>query len=234
MSRVFRFCALVLLGLCIVSTFDSTPAFAPIVDPCKSSVSANQGIVLVCPAGDGDLLSSVGSTITLTVRDNTGTGVPGIPRTDLWLVGCNDGLLLCGGTQGSNADASTNAQGVTTFSNEPIAGGCDTGLYVVAQGIIIQRAGTCTPNCLLIATRSPDYKSAGAPGPAPCAGDLRCPDYRVTMADYSWFSSHYTSVVSPAAPYHACADYATPFGNIGLPDYSKFVVHYIGTGHRCV
>ena len=157
-----------------------------IVDACKSDVTGNAGVVLICPLGDGDPLNVVGSTITLTVRDNTNTGIAGIPATDMWLVGCTDGLLLCGGSQGSNADNATNGSGVTTFSNEPISGGCDTGLYAVVQGVVIQNPANCTPKCLTIAARSPDYKSSGAPGPAPCAADLKCPDSRVTNADFSW------------------------------------------------
>lgn len=209
-----------------------------IVDACKSSVTAAAGVVLVCPLGDGDALTApVGggnSQITLTVRDNANVGIAGIPATDMWLVGCNDALLLCGGSQGSNADAVTDATGLTTFSNEPIAGGCDTGLYAVVQGVIIQDSGTCQPKCLSIAARSPDYKSAGAPGPAPCGGDLKCPDSKVTNADFSWFVTHYPTGANPGATYLACADYAAPLGSpIGLADFSKFTVHFAGAGHKC-
>lgn len=209
-----------------------------IVDACKSSVTATAGVVLVCPLGDGDALTApVGggnSQITLTVRDNANVGIAGIPATDMWLVGCNDALLLCGGSTGSNADAVTNASGTTTFSNEPIAGGCDTGLYAVVQGVIIQDSGTCQPKCLAIAARSPDYKSAGAPGPAPCGGDLKCPDSKVTNADFSWFVTHYPTGANPGATYLACADYAAPLGSpIGLADFSKFTVHFAGAGHKC-
>jgi hypothetical protein len=146
----------------------SRRAYAPIIDPCKSSVSGTPGIALVCPAGDGDLIVP----INLTVRDSQSSPVAGVPKTDMWLVGCNNGLLLCGGSAASVADAATTGLGQTSFSNEPIAGGCDTGVYVVVQGLVIQIPGTCAPQCVLIAMRSPDYKSAGAPGPAPCAGDL--------------------------------------------------------------
>src|SRR5689334_3896250 len=34
---------------------------------------------------------------------------------------------------------------------------------------------------------SGDFKSAGPPGPAPCGGNLLCPDNRVTNADFSFF-----------------------------------------------
>jgi hypothetical protein len=225
--------ALVCLQLAGIKTANSG-----IVDACKSSVTANAGVVLVCPLGDGDPLTApVGggsSQITLTVRDNANVGIAGIPATDMWLVGCNDGLLLCGGSSGSNADAVTSATGVTTFSNEPIAGGCDTGMYAVVQGVVIQDSGTCAPKCLAIAARSPDYKSSGAPGPAPCAGDLRCPDSKVTNADFSWFVTHYPTTGNPGATYFSCADYAAPLGSpIGLADFSKFTVHFAGAGHKC-
>src|SRR5262245_13837794 len=190
MKRAPFIVAVSLACLTLALLFSPHRAYAPIVDACKSSASAGTGVGLVCPAGDGDPLSSIGCTVTVIIKDSAGFGVAGIPKTDLWLVGCNDGLLLCGGSSGSNADASTNAQGQTTFSNEPVASGCDNGVYVVAQGIVIQSAASCAPNCLLIKLRSPDYKSAGAPGPTPCAGDIRCPDAKVSMADYTWFTSH--------------------------------------------
>jgi len=207
-----------------------------IVDACKSTVTSAAGMVLVCPLGDGDPLTTAINTpsgtvncqITLTVRDNANVGIAGIPATDMWLVGCNDGLLLCGGSTGSNADLATNASGATTFSNEPIASGCDTGMYAVVQGVIIQDSGTCLPKCLAIAARSPDYKG----GPS-CPGDTRCPDSQVTLPDFSWFTTHYP-VGAISKPYFACADYAAPLGApLGLPDFSKFSVHYAGAGHKC-
>jgi hypothetical protein len=207
-----------------------------IVDPCKSTVAAAAGVVLVCPLGDGDLLSATASgtnsTITLTVRDNTNTGIEGIPTTDMWLVGCADGLLLCGGSQGSNADVATGPTGVTTFTQEPTAGGCDTGLYAVVQGVVIQQAGACQPLCLPIAARSPDYKST-----AGCPGDNACPDSRVSQADFSWFTTHYTVNIALPKPYHVCADYAKDgngvFGTNTLSDFTKFTVHFAGAGHKC-
>jgi hypothetical protein len=98
---------------------------------------------------------------------------------------------------------------------------------------VIQNPGSCTPKCLGIAVRSPDYKSAGAPGPPGCAGDIRCPDSRVSLADYNWFATHYPTAALPAAPYFNCADYASPLGSITLADYSKFTIHFAGVGHKC-
>jgi hypothetical protein len=217
-----------------------------IVDPCLSTVTiANPGTVVpvtVCPLGDGDPFKYTGPpnppadydhTITLTVKDGTGTGIGGIPTVDMWLVGCNDGLLLCGGSSGSNPDVVTSIAGVTTFTQEPQAGGCDTGLYVVVQGVVIQDPATCLPLCLPIEVRSPDYKSAGAPGPPGCILDLKCPDSKVSSADFSWFTTHFTVGGGPVKPYHACADYAAPFGVNGLSDLSKFTIHFAGAGHKC-
>ncbi|HEX6790012.1 MAG TPA: hypothetical protein VF247_01760 [Candidatus Krumholzibacteria bacterium] len=208
-----------------------------IVDNCKSTISANAGVVLVCPIGDGDPLTAavggVNAQITLTVRDNTNSPIANVPAVDMWLVGCNDALMLCGGSQGSNPDGATDASGVTHFSNEPVSGGCDTGIYGVLQGKVVQNPANCVPVCLAIATRSPDYKSAGAPGPAPCGGDLKCPDSRVTNADFSWFVTHYPTGANPGAPFLACADYATPLGSVTLADFTKFSVHFAGAGHKC-
>jgi hypothetical protein len=211
-----------------------------IVDPCKSTCTATAGTVLVCPLGDGNALTSaIGGTncqVSVTVKDNGNIAIAGIPATDMWLVGCNAGLLLCGGSGASTADAATNASGTATFSNEPIAGGCDVGLFVVVQGTIIKDGGTpCLPKCLSVAAHSPDYKSAGQPGdPAPCAADLRCPDSKVTTADFGWFTGHYPTAAQPGNPYFSCADYAAPIGApLGLADFGAFNTHFAGAGHKC-
>jgi hypothetical protein len=207
--------------------------------PCDITYPNQAGIVMACPLGDGDQLTSPSGggncQITLVVRDASCVGIAGVPAVDMWLVGCNDGLLLCGGSQGSQADHDTGngnnfPLGETTFSNEPAAGGCDTGVYVVVQGTLVGSPATCLP----IAVRSIDYKSAGAPGPAPCGGDIRCPDGKVTNADFSWFVTHYPTGANPGATYFACADYTAPFGGpIGLADFAKFTVHFAGAGHKC-
>ncbi len=206
--------------------------------PCDITYPNQAGVVAACPLGDGDPLtgavSGTNCQITLVVRDASCTGIAGVPAVDMWLVGCNDGLLLCGGSQGSQADhmtgdGTTFALGETTFSNEPVAGGCDTGLYVVVQGTVV---GSPTPTCLPIQVRSLDYKSSG-PTPPPCAGDIRCPDGKVTNADFSWFVTHYPTGTN-SATYLACADYAAPLAApIGLADFSKFTTHFAGAGHKC-
>ena len=235
MNAMFRITAAgaICLAAGLLYRITSAGIGSPFFDLNQSSVSANPGIGLVCPQGDGDALSNIGSTVTVVLKDYTGEGVASISATDMWLVGCDEGLLLCGGSAGSSADGATNALGQATFSNEPIAGGCDSGLYVVVMGWVIQNPATGLPHCLPIQVRSPDYKSAGAPGPVPCAGDIACPDSRVTMADFSWFASHYANANNPGVTYLACADLAAPFGEMSLADLSKISVHFGGTGHRC-
>ncbi|HET6348065.1 MAG TPA: hypothetical protein VFH88_03185 [Candidatus Krumholzibacteria bacterium] len=227
------------LGLLCLQFAGVEKSNSGIISPCNSTAVANPGVVLVCPLGDGDPLTApVGGgncQITVTVRDQANYAVSNIPLTDMWLVGCNDGLLLCGLSSGSNPDAATDANGVTHFSNEPVAGGCDVGVYVVVQSLVLEDPqNSCLPKCVPIGVRSPDYKSAGAPGPPPCGGDIRCPDSKVSNADFSWFVTHYPTAGNPGAAYLECADFAAPLGApIGLADFSKFSVHFAGAGHKC-
>jgi len=60
-------------------------AFGGIIDPCQSTASSAGGCIVICPAGDGDQLSAKGAMISITVNDNTGTGIEGIPASDFWL-----------------------------------------------------------------------------------------------------------------------------------------------------
>ena len=224
-----------LLMLLVVGSAVSAAAQGTI-DQCKSTVVANSGVLLACPKGDGDFLTNaIGGTncqITLTVKDNANVGVAGIPETDMWLVGCNNELLLCGLSSGSSADHPTNAQGQTTFSRALDTGGCSAGLWVVVGGVVLHSPAACsTPLCVPIAVRSVDYKSVGSP----CPGDMPCPDSQVTLSDWSWFTTHYPNAANPQAPYFACADFAAPLGAIGLPELSRFTVHYATqAGHKCL
>lgn len=199
-----------------------------IVDPCKTTATAATGTTFACPQGDGDALSAAGLTITVTVRDNTNAPIPGVPASDFWLVGCNDKLALCGGSGSMGASAATNASGVTTITGDPSVGGCDTGVKVVVQGIVVQTGGSCLPLCLNIAVHTPDMKSV-----AGCAGDNICPDLIIGTSDFSYFATGYATAGNPAPVYKACLDYASPFASpIGLADFSKFSVHYLAA-HKC-
>jgi hypothetical protein len=226
----------VVLALAVFCHVTARPSAAQ-VDHCKSTVAYTPGVVLICPQGDGDpLTNAAGGTncqITLTVRDASGTPITGIPASDMWLTGCNNGLLLCGNNAiNSKADGATNASGVATFSNEPVGSGCDSGVFVMIQGISVKSPGTCSPLCVSVAVRGTDYKSAGGPV-APCGGDLLCPDGKVSNSDFSWFATHYPTATLPNQPYHACVDYTAPLAQVTLSDYSAFVIHFAGAGHSC-
>ena len=200
-----------------------------VVDPCKTTATAASGITFACPQGDGDALSSLGLTITVTVRDNTNAPIPGIPASDFWLIGCNDKLTLCGGAGSMGASAATDANGVTTLTGDPATSGCDTGVKVVVQGIVVQDAN-CNPLCLNIGVSTPDMKATG------CAGENICPDGQVTDLDFNYFSFSFATAGNPTPIYRQCHDYAAPFGAISLADFSKFSVHRLypaPVGHKC-
>jgi hypothetical protein len=186
-----------------------------IVDPCNSTASSAAGVHFICPQGDGDALSGAGLTISVTIRDNTNAPVAGIPAADFWLIGCNDLVALCGGSGSINASAATDANGATTITGDISGGGCDTGVRVVCQGIVLGN-GACAPLCLPIAVRSPDQKSTTG-GP---------PDGLVSGSDFSFFG---TSYQSPPKPLFACHDFVT-FGTITVADFAKFGAHY---NHQC-
>jgi hypothetical protein len=178
---------------------------------CLSYVSTAGGCYMACPQGDADRLDANGATITVTVLDCGEIGIPGIPATDIWLMGCHSpGLVLCGGGDAINADSATNANGKTTISGWLSAGGCDSiGVYVLVQGVVIEDA-TCNPDCLPIITVSPDIN-----------GDLV-----VDLIDLSEFSKSYTS---PPHQYLYCKDYNCD-GVIDLIDFALFSQHYL---HVC-
>jgi hypothetical protein len=180
-------------------------ATSGIVDPCLSSVAyCNVGgdqCMLVCPQGDGKTLAQGGNEICITVNDNAGQPIQGILATDFWLTGCTN-LCLCGGSGSSNADSATNSAGQTSISGTMAAGGCDTGVYVVVQGVVIG----CPPTCLPIMIASPD---------------ISC-DLIVNLVDFSLFTPHFPS---PPNVYDACKDYDCD-GDIDLVDFSLFAQHW--------
>lgn len=199
-----------------------------IVDPCNSTASSAAGVHFICPQGDGEALNAATTpnpdmTISVTIQDNTTAPVVGIPAADFWLIGCNDLLLLCGGSGSINATGATNALGQTTISGDIAGSGCDVGVRVVCQGIVIGN-GACAPICLPIAVRSPDQKNTVG-GPA---------DGVVGPSDFSFFG---TSYQSPPKVYFACHDFvATPvgpgalYGTITPADFARFGSHYL---HSC-
>ena len=197
-------------------------------DPRWSTATSAEGVLFACPAGDGDLLSARGLTITATLKDNLMHGIAFLPATDIWVVGCNAGLSLCYMAP-PFPSGSTDLDGNIVLDGRLFTSGCDnSGLRLMAQGIGLA-------SCLSIQTRTPDLKSSGPPGPGPCAGDQICPDGKVNLADFSHWATHYPSAGNPSPGYFACTDIAQPYGGIlGLPDFAQLITHLAGsTTHGC-
>jgi hypothetical protein len=201
-----------------------------IVHKCNSTASSPgtypadpNDVALACPKGDVPVgLAALGLTVSVTVKDGANLPIPGIPAADVWMKGCNDALVLCGGSATINAAAATDALGMTTITGDMAAGGCDTGLNVVVQGVVIG-GGACPVICLGIAVRSPDFTSSGA----------GAPDNRVDIHDFANLAKGFISKYqAPPKPYpgNECYDIAAPFGSITLPDFGKFGEHY---NHIC-
>lgn len=183
-----------------------------IVDPCSSTADAIGCCLYVCPAGDGPEMAACGSIISIQAKDQTGAPIAGIPAADFWVEGCTGGMVLCGGSGSSNADSASNDQGRTTMSGAIAAGGCDIGLNVVIQGVVVKDQLTnCTTNkCLVYQISSPDIN-----------GDLI-----VDIIDLSLFAVGYTS---PPKPYNICFDFNCD-GSVDIIDFSIFAQHYL---HSC-
>jgi len=180
---------------------------------CSTTAWVNGGpyCVTACPQGDGEDFADAGAQITVVVKDNTGTPVPGIPASDFWLIGCNDALVLCGGAGSIDADSASNASGVTTISGDVAAGGCDSGVQVVVQGIVIRDPADCVGLlCLPINVISVDYNA----------------DLVVNLVDFSIFGPAFPS---PPQTYDTCLDYNCD-GVINLVDFSIFGGHFL---HQC-
>ena len=185
-------------------------AITGVVDPCNSSASSAAGVLFACPAGDGDQLAAGGLTINVTILDNVSAPVPGVLASDIWVVGCADLLVLCGGSGAISASGPTDANGQTTITGDLAAGGCDGALRVVWSGMVIG-AGVCGQPCLPIQVRSADIN-----------GSLY-----INLVDFAAFGAGYTS---PPKPYNACIDYTAPFGTVTLPDFAKYGAH---NNHTC-
>lgn len=183
-----------------------------VVDPCNSSASGASGSVVACPQGDGTALAAGGLTISVTVLDDVNAPVVGVAAADIWLIGCTDALVLCGGSGGINAAAATDINGQTTITGDIAGGGCDVGVRVVVQGIVIG-AGVCADPCVPLTVRSPDYK-------------LESP-LIVQLQDFAKFGVPFPS---PPDAYDACSDFVAPFLNINLQDFSVFGLHWL---HSC-
>ena len=160
-------------------------------------------------------LATVGAVITVTVADIAGLPIVGIPATDFWLIGCQDDIVLCAGSASINADSATSSAGVTTISGRLAAGGCDPGVFVVAQGIVAVEPGPDTPKCFPYEARSPDITGNG--------GVI---DLVVDIVDLAAFATGFTS---PPKTFDACLDFNCD-ELVDIVDFSIFALHYL---HRC-
>lgn len=189
-----------------------------IVDPCSSTASSIGGCYFLCPQGDAQPLNNlqggVDATISVQAKDNTGAPIPGIPASDGWLIGCEDNLVLCGGSGAINFSAATDANGETTFVGSLAASGCDTlGVSVVIQGVIVADPINCNNRlCLNLPAKSPDL--------------METLDGVVDLLDQTAFSFGYTS---PPRAYRNCYDF-TCDGLVDLLDFTAFGFHYL---HNC-
>jgi hypothetical protein len=153
-------------------------------------------------------LAAVGVVISVTVKDNAGLPVPGILATDFWVIGWGDTLNLCGGGGSANADSASNSSGQTTMSGAIAAGGCDSGLQVVVQGVVLaDPTDWSIPLCLPIIVHSPDI-----------SGDLL-----VDIVDFVLFTAAFTGTYNPCADYDCNA-------LIDIVDFVLFTAHF---NHLC-
>jgi hypothetical protein len=189
-----------------------TEARSLIVDPCMSTATGPPGTVLACPAKDGDELGALGLTITVVCRNNQGLPIPGIPATDIWVIGCNDGLILCGGSGAINASGPTDANGMTTITAAFAASGCDlAGVRVVVQGLVIQGPMCGGGQCIPIKVISPDIDG----------------NYQVDLADHAMFAMDYPS---PPKAFNGCLAFAWPHDAVSLAAYARYATHH---NHGC-
>ena len=205
--------ALVLTGLLLLT---GVPTVTPGTGEFYIIVDGAGGCYVTCPEGDGDGLAEIGAVITVTVTDITGAPIAGIPASDYWLIGCEDNIVLCGGSHAINADSASNADGVTTISGSLAAGGCDNSLVVSVWGnLATDPPGSGTLLCLPYDTKSPDQTGNG--------GVI---DGAVDLIDLADFAAGYTS---PPKPYDGCLDFNCD-GTVDIIDFSTFAQHYL---HNC-
>jgi hypothetical protein len=210
-----KFVVLTLVVAAAVMSWQMMPANvntaqSGIVDACSSSATTGAGPYcwLSDPVGGGESLLDLGATITVIARDNTGAPIPNIPTADVWVTGCADGVVLCGGSSSINADSVTNANGQTTLTNAHRGGGYDTGVNVVIQGTTVADPGNCAQDLCLPIT----YVSTDVDG-----------DLAADSPDFSLFALGYTS---PPKVYSAGLDFNCD-GQVELIDFTIFAQHYL-------
>lgn len=198
------------IGIAFLFSLPTAAGADHVGDPCMATVTTAGGTLLVCPAGDGPTLASIGATIGVRLVDNAGTPIPGVPAADFWISPPGDFRLapLCGGWQSCPADHATDANGETTISGSVAAGALvGDDLFVTVQGLQLRAAPSCyTPLPLVLV--SPDIDR----------------DLTVDVSDLARFGTMY-----PPNAYDARAD-MNGDSVIDVTDFSRFAGHM---GHAC-
>lgn len=189
--RHFVLLSFVLLFVPGIASAQSTGVGLP-----EITVTCEGGELYVSPAGRGPTLESAGATITVEILDGNLQPIVGYPFQDVWIEDQSfEGFVSCVG--GAVADHDTDAQGITTFTGAPSAGGqADSDMFVYVAGI--QVTGPPLP----IDVNSPDIN-----------GDLS-----VDLADVALFAFDY------ANGYAFRSDF-THDGALTLADVGLMVAH---------
>lgn len=181
------------------------------------------GVLLGCPGGETTYLTGTIDHLAITVSLDDNVMTRNISGSEVSILPpyLGSGIGSIAKIRGSALAEGNAENGYTvTLENANLAGSGSNQATVCLNGYPLTQTAT-------ISRRTPDYKSAGAPGPDPCTGDNMCADGKVTNADWSWFVTHYPTGANPGATYLAAADYVTPFGSpITLADLNWFVGHY--------
>jgi hypothetical protein len=138
------------------------------------------------------------ATVTLILRDNNYDLIVGYPAEDLWLESTDGGLIAC--SRGTIADANTDSQGTTRWSEPLRAGGHSaTETVVMANGAPVWAPNPRVP----LVFNSPDIN-----------GDLR-----VDLSDLQLFTVEY--YVTQGFPADLQRD-----GQVNLSDLALFAIAY--------
>lgn len=149
---------------------------------CESSAETAGGVLLVCPAGDGPTLESIGATIHITLLYCLPPmPLVWMPPQDIWIqtpvYPWDDRFCVGNGSAAVNADAPSDANGQTTISGAIAACGYfDDPLYVFAGGVLLESDATCD-NPLPLILVSPDINA----------------DHVVDIVDFSLFGGVFSA-----------------------------------------
>jgi hypothetical protein len=198
----------------------AVPALAGDIAACRTEwgVSCSGMRVSICPQGDFEYIRDGCGTgtdyIWVTVRDDTGYGVSGVPWSDYWLQAYLPAEELCLCANHVVADSLTNSAGRTTISGRIAGGGCAAtgGLWLAVQGMII----VDWPTCISIHIEYIVIVSV----------DLTA-DCQVNLSDLGVFGLSYNKQLGDPG-YNTCCDYNDD-DKCNLSDFAYMGEHYLNT-----